>query len=291
MSILVLGGTGTVGSGVVRELLERGETGIRVLTRSADKASELPQGVEAAVADLTDPTTFDGVFEGTERMFLLNPVAMTELHEGLSALAEARRVGVRKIVYLSVQNPESGVHIPHFASKVSMERAIRESGIPYVILQPNNFYQNDFWFRDAMLQYGVYPQPIGEPGISRVDVRDIALAAANALVSSDFDGRAIPLVGPDVLTGEACARTWSGALGRELAYGGNDLAAWEMQNRQYLPAWMVYDFRMMYATFHEGSFQGTAADLAATREILGQEPRSFDAFTRECAGMWGVAGG
>jgi hypothetical protein len=98
-------------------------------------------------------------------------------------------------------------------------------------------------------------------------------------------------VGPDVLTGEGCARSWSEALGRELTYGGNDLAAWEMQNRQYLPAWMAYDLRLMYAMFHEGGFRGTASDLAATREILGQEPRSFDAFTRECAGMWGEAGG
>jgi uncharacterized protein YbjT (DUF2867 family) len=287
MSTLVIGGTGLVGSAVVDELLSRGEAGIRVLTRSPEKLDALPGSVEGRVADLTDPTTFDGVFEGTRRLFLLNPVAMTELHEALSALEEARRVGVEKIVYLSVQNPEAGPHIPHFASKIAVERAIRASGIPFVFLQPNNFYQNDFWFRDAILQYGVYPQPIGEPGIARVDVRDIAIAAANALTTPDFDGRAVPLVGPEDLTGEDCARAWSEALGREIAYGGSDLAQWELQNRQYLPAWMVYDFRIMYAIFHEGAFVGTEGDRAATREILGRDPRGFDAFTREVAASWG----
>ncbi len=286
MSTLVIGGTGVVGSAVVQELLSRGETGVRVLTRSADKVGELPDGVEGRVADLTDPTTFDGVFEGTRRLFLLNPVAMTELHEGLSALEEARRVGVEKIVYLSVHNPETGPHIPHFASKIAVERAIREAGIPFVFIQPNNFYQNDFWFRDAILGYGVYPQPIGEPGIARVDVRDVADAAATALVTSDFDGRAVPLVGPEDLTGVDCARAWSEALGREIAYGGSDLEAWELQNRQYLPAWMVYDFRIMYAIFHEGAFRGTDADRDATRAILGREPRAFGDFTREVAAGW-----
>lgn len=287
MSTLVIGGTGTVGSAVVAELVGRGVENIRVATRSAERASDLPDGVEGVALDLTDPLTFEGVFEGADRLFLLNAVAMTELHEGLSALEEAKRVGVGKIVYLSVQNPDRGPHIPHFASKLAIERAIRASGIPFVFLQPNNFFQNDFWLKDVILQYGVYPQPIGDVGISRVDVRDVALAAANALTDDRFLGRAVPIVGPEVLTGEDCARAWAEALGREIAYGGHDLGAWEQQSRAAMPAWMVYDFRIMYEMFLEGDFAGTDDDLAATREILGQEPRDFASFTREVAAMWG----
>lgn len=286
MSTLVIGGTGTVGSAVVQELVRRGVPAIRVATRSAERASGMPQGVEGVVLDLTDPLTFEGVFEDTEQLFLLNAVSLTELHEGLSALEEAKRTGVGKIVYLSVQNAEGGPHIPHFASKAAIERAIRASGIPFVFLQPNNFFQNDFWLKDVILQYGVYPQPIGDVGISRVDIRDVALAAANALTDDRFDGRAVPIVGPEVLTGEACARAWSEALGREISYGGHDLAAWEQQSRAAMPAWMVYDFRIMYEMFLEGDFVGTDEDLAATRDILGQDPRDFASFTREVAGMW-----
>lgn len=286
MSTLILGGTGTVGGAVLRELLSRGESGLRAMTRSEEKATELPDGVEGVVGDLTDPVTLEGCFDGIDQLFLLNAVAMTELHEGLTALEEARRAGVGHIVYLSVQNPEEGPHIPHFASKVAIEWAIRDSGIPYTILQPNNFYQNDYWFKDVILEHGVYPQPIGDAGISRVDVRDIALAGANALTSDDFQGRAFPIVGPDVLSGEDCARAWSEALGKEIAYGGNDLEAWEQQARQMLPTWMAWDFRIMYAMFHEGGFAGTDEDLEATLEIVGQAPRSFADFTREVAAGW-----
>ncbi len=45
MKILVIGGTGVVGSQVVRELLAR-KMDVRVLTRSADKARGLPAGAE-----------------------------------------------------------------------------------------------------------------------------------------------------------------------------------------------------------------------------------------------------
>lgn len=287
MNTMILGGTGTVGSAVVQELLGRGEEGLRVMTRSAEKAADLPDGVQGVVADLTDPLTLEGAFDGVRSMFLLNTVSMTELHEGLTALAEARRVGVGKVVYLSVQNPEKGPHIPHFASKIAMERALRESGISWVFIQPNNFFQNDFWLKGAILEYGVYPQPIGDVGISRVDVRDVAAAAATALTGSDFDGRAIPLVGPRVLSGPDCARIWSEALGREIRYGGHDLAAWEQQTRQFMPAWMVYDFRMMYEMFLDGGFEASESDLTATREILGTEPRRFEDFAREVAQAWG----
>ena len=34
---------------------------------------------------------------------------------------------------------------PHFGSKVGVEAALRRSGIPFTILRPNNFYQNDYW--------------------------------------------------------------------------------------------------------------------------------------------------
>lgn len=284
MSYLILGGTGTVGSRVVQELLARGETGIRVMTRSSDKLSELPDGVEGVVADLQDPVSLQGAFDGTDRLFLLNAVAMTELHEGLSALWEARKAGVSRIVYLSVHRAHDGPHIPHFGSKSKIEEALHRSGIPTTILQPNNFYENDFWFRDAIVEHGVYPQPIGNHGISRVSVGDIAEAAATALTSDEFDGQAVPIVGPEVLTGEDCARAYSRVLGREIAYGGNDLDAWEEQAREMLPAWMAYDFRIMYELFHEGGFAASEEDLAATRRILGRDPTAFSDFVEEAFG-------
>jgi uncharacterized protein YbjT (DUF2867 family) len=127
--------------------------------------------------------------------------------------------------------------------------AIEASGIPYTVLRPNNFFQNDYWFKDALLQYNVYPQPIGDKGLSRVDVADIAEAAAITLTADGHEGKTYNLVGPEVLTGEKTAEMWGEALGQQIIYAGNDLDAWEQQFLQYLPASVVFDFKLMYQAF------------------------------------------
>jgi uncharacterized protein YbjT (DUF2867 family) len=202
------------------------------------------------------------------------------------AVNGARMAGVKRLVYLSVPNLEQAPHLPHFGSKLSIETVIKASGISYTILRPNNFFQNDYWFKDAMLQYGVYPQPIGDIGLSRIDVRDIAEAAAIALTKSGHEGQTYTLAGPHVHTGESTAEVWSRALGERIVYGGNDLDAWEQQSLEYLPAWMVFDFRLMYEFFQEHGLKASLAEAERQRKLLGHEPRSFEDFAAETASMW-----
>ena len=285
MRHLVLGGTGTVGGAVVEGLLEAGED-VRVPTRSEEKAASLPDGAVGVVGDLREPDDYAKIFRDFDRMFLLNAVSITELHEGLAALNEALRAGVERVVYLSVHDAEKGRHIPHFSSKLAVEDALRDADVPYTILRPNNFFQNDLWSREALVDHGIYPQPIGDRGLSRVDVGDIADAAVRALTRPGHEGRTYTLVGPDVLTGEDCAGAWAAGLDREVRYAGDDLDAWAAQARQQLPEWMVYDFRLMYRTFQEEGLAATDEQLEETREILGRAPRSFGDFVEETAAAW-----
>ncbi|MDC0714791.1 NmrA family NAD(P)-binding protein [Stigmatella sp. ncwal1] len=285
MKTLVIGGTGTVGSLVVQGLLARNEP-VHVLTRSAEKAKELPKGTQAVVGDLTKPEDLEKIFHGVERVFMLNPVSMTEAHEGLSAVNQAQAAKVKRFVYMTVHNVTAAPHMPHFGSKIPIELALKASGIPYTILQPNNFYQNDYAFKDAILQYGVYPQPIGDIGISRVDARDIADAAVITLTQNGHEGQTYPLVGPDVLTGARVAEIYSKHLGRPIAYGGNDLEAWQKQTLNFLPAWMVYDFKLMYRAYQEKGLIATADELSRLQKLLGHPLRTFDAFAAEMAKAW-----
>jgi uncharacterized protein YbjT (DUF2867 family) len=285
MKVLVTGGTGMVGSQVVIELVKRGAS-VSVLTRDPAKAQNLPEGVAAVQGDLAEPVSVRRIFEGFEGVFLLNPVAKTEAYEGLMGVAGMRLAGVKRVVYLSVHDLEGASYLPHFGSKVGVEHAVRTSGIPYTILRPNNFYQNDYWFKDALLQFGVYPQPLGNTGLSRVDVRDIAEAAAIAFTASGHEGQIYDLVGPGVVTGESTARIWGDALGRTIAYGGDDLDAWEQQFLQYMPDWMVFDFRLMYDHFQRNGLTATPEALERLEKLLGHAPRPFDAFAKETAAAW-----
>ena len=284
MSILVTGGTGSVGSHVVRELVARGAS-VKVLTRDPAKA-KLQAGVAAVQGDLTQPETVRRVFNEVDAVFLLNGVSITEAHEGLLAVSGMKLSGVKRLVYLSVHQVDKAAWLPHFGAKVGVEEGIKRSGIPFTILRPDNFFQNDYWYKDVILQYGIYPQPIGDVGTSRVDIRDIAEAAAIVLTSPGHEGQTYDIVGPEALTGESIASAWSRALGRPIKYGGNDLDAWEAQSLQYLPAWMVFDFRLMYAHFQKNGLKASPEAIARVTKLLGHAPRSFDAFVTETAAAW-----
>ena len=285
MKILVIGGTGMVGSQVVRELLAR-KLAVTVLTRSAEKAKDLPAGVQGVVGDLLDPRTVRSVFKGIDGVFMLFAVSTTETHEGLMALNGIRMAGVKRLAYMSVHNLEHALHLPHFGSKLPIETLVKTSGILYTILRPNNFFQNDYWLKDALLRHNVYPQPLGDIGLSRVDVRDIAEAAAITLTTPGHEGETYNVVGPQAHTGKSTAEVWSRALGTPIAYGGNDLDAWEQRTREFLPAWMVFDLRLMYEFFQDKGLRATPADVERQTKLLGHAPRSFEDFAAETAGLW-----
>ncbi len=285
MQILVTGGTGSVGSQVVQALASRGAQ-VAVLTRDRKKTAALPDGVNVVEGDLLKPASVRSVFNGVDAVFLLNAVSQTESHEALLALTGMQIAKVKRLVYMSVHSADKAAWLPHFGSKVGVEEAIKVSGIAYTILRPNHFFQNDYWSKDVLLQHGVYPQPIGEVGTSRVDVRDIAEAAAVALTTAGHQGQTYDLVGPEVLTGPAIAAAWSKALGRPIKYGGNDLEAWEQQALTYLPNWMAFDFKLMYQHFQAHGLRASAEAIARQTALLGNSARPFEAFASETARTW-----
>jgi uncharacterized protein YbjT (DUF2867 family) len=273
-----------VGSQVVQELLARGVE-VRVLTRDPGKA-RLPEGVTAVAGNLLDVATVRSVFADVEGVFLLNAVSQTEANEALMAITGMRGSGVRHLVYISVHQVDSAPWLPHFGGKIGIEAAVKASGIGYTILRPDNFFQNDYWYKDVLLQHGVYPQPLGEVGTSRVDVRDIAEVAALAFTTPGHAGQTYDLVGPEVLTGPQVAAIWGTALGRPIAYGGNDLDAFEQAAAGMLPDWMAYDFRHMYAHFQTAGLKAAPGAVEKLTSILGHAPRSFAAFAEETARVW-----
>lgn len=159
MKILVMGGTGNVGGAVVRELLKR-KANVRVLARKQPGEGKLPGAVEVAIGDLLDPVSVDQAMQGVDKLFLLNAVVADELTQALIAYGIARRIGLKHVTYLSVFKVEQFRDVPHFASKLAVEQALREFGIPYTILRPGYYIQNDGMLKDALRGPGIYPIPI-----------------------------------------------------------------------------------------------------------------------------------
>jgi uncharacterized protein YbjT (DUF2867 family) len=286
MKVLVIGGTGSVGGEVIAGLGRAGMVA-RCMSRYPKKLQSLPQGVETYVGDLEKPASLGAAFADVDAVFLMTALSRNETLQGLAAVGAAKKARVQKLIYLSVPMPPGSEYIPHYLSKVPIERAIRDSGLNYTILRPNNFFQNDYlWCRAAVMSYGVYPQPIGSVGLNRVDIRDVAEAAIHALSESGHDCKEYPLHGKDALTGESVAAIFSRHIGREIRYGGNDLEAWAKQAQHMMPEWMVRDLRIMYDYFQRHGLLATSQDFAEQYRVLGREPRQFDDFVAEIVPIW-----
>ena len=111
---------------------------------------------------------------------------------------------------------------------------------------------------------GVYPAPLGNVGISVVDVRDIAEATAIVLTSEEHNGKTYNLNGPEAINGPKAASIWSKLLGKEIHYAGHDMDAFEEQMRKSAPSWSAFDIRMMFQGYLE---RGFVADDGRCREV------------------------
>ena len=290
MTILITGATGTIGSALIHQLAKQ-HVAVNALTRDPGKA-KFPNGVTAVPGDMLDVESMREALQGVSTLFLLNAVSTQELTEAVLTLNLAREAGIQRLVYFSVFNGESFTDVPHFTSKYAVERMIAQTGIPATILRPNCFMQNDaVYFKDALLGPGLYPFPIGEKGVSMVDVRDIAEVAAGAVLQREQAPQVLPtevihLVGPDALTGPGIAKIWSGLMNKSVTYTGSDSRSFEARLAHHAPAWMAMDMRLMLDRFCSDGMTAIASDVDRMTQLLGHRPRSYADFAAETLAQW-----
>ncbi|MBD8637094.1 NmrA family NAD(P)-binding protein [Stenotrophomonas sp. CFBP 13725] len=284
MSILVTGATGTVGALVVEGLAGAGAD-VKALVRTRGKRA-FPAGVTEVVGDLTDVPSIRAALSSVRTLFLLNAVTPDEVTQALITLNLAQEAGVERIVYLSVIHADTFTNVPHFTGKHTVERMIESLGIAATVLRPAYFMQNELMVQQTIQDHGVYPMPIGSAGVCMIDARDIAEIAVAELLRRDrapaaLEALTLELVGPQAMTGASVAAAWSTALGREVAYAGDDVAAFEAQMASYAPSWLAYDMRLMLAGIQLHGMQAAEGSVERLQAILGHPLRTYEAFVRE----------
>ena len=283
MTILVTGSTGKVGTEVLKALGLR-KVKVRALVRKAD--AKIPKGVEVFVGDLLDPVAVEKAMEGVDALYLLNGVVPDELTQGLIAYGLAKKKRLKHVVYHSVFKVDAFKDVPHFASKLAIENALRAFDVPFTIIRPNYFFQNDVSLRIPLMNAGLYPVPLGNEGISAVDVRDIAEATAIVLTTEGHFGKTYNLNGPEALSGAKAASIWSELLGKAIRYPGEAMDAFEEQMRKNAPSWSAFDIRMMFQGYLERGFAAGPGDMEMLTALLGHGPRNYADFARETALEW-----
>lgn len=149
MSLLVIGGTGTLGRQIVLQALTKGYS-VRCFVRNFRKASFLKEwGAELIYGDLSRPETIPPCLKGITAVIDASTSRANELEalkkvdwEGKLYLIEASKVAnIKKFIFFSAQNVEKFDSIPFMKVKNGIEISLKESSIPYTIFRLTGFYQ------------------------------------------------------------------------------------------------------------------------------------------------------
>jgi uncharacterized protein YbjT (DUF2867 family) len=208
--ILVAGGTGTLGSQVVRLLADRGLE-VRVLTRDPVRAEQLPTKVEVAAGDLLDRAAVAAAVAGCQTVVSAvhgfagpgkpSPEAIDrDANRGLFRAAAA--AGVEHVVLVSVLGAAPDHPLSLHRAKFAAERSLRASGLSWTIIRPAAFMETWMALIGSKLADGGSALVFG-PGrnpINFVSSRDVAAAIDVAIHDRSLRGQVLEVAGPENLT-------------------------------------------------------------------------------------------
>jgi uncharacterized protein YbjT (DUF2867 family) len=149
MSLLIIGGTGTLGRQIVLQALTKGYP-VRCMVRNFRKANFLKEwGVELVYGDLTRPETIPPCLKGitavidasTSRANELDSLKKVDWDGKLCLIEAAKAANIKRFIFFSAQNVEQFENIPLMKLKYGIETKLKKSGIPYTIFRLTGFYQ------------------------------------------------------------------------------------------------------------------------------------------------------
>ncbi len=262
-TILVTGVTGMQGGAVARRLRADGWR-VRGLTRDpgGKRTGSLRElGVEIVGGDLTDESSLVEPLRDVYGVFAMaTPFEKgtgNEIAQGRTLGDVAARVGVRHYVYSSVGSADRKTGIPHFETKVAIEKHLDGLDLPLTIVRPVYFMENFLTFATQRTDEGLaIAVPLrGDTTLQMIAVDDVAAIVGIVFARPDrFIGKAFDVAG-DELTFPAAALALGAAIGEPVRYVQVPWQALRDQNE---------DFYLMYDWFER---KGYDVDIEDTRDL------------------------
>lgn len=229
--IVVTGGSGYLGSHIIRQLVEAG-LDVRAMVRNkayAEKEGRLAGlNVEWVEADVTRPETLASALKGATAIIHTVAVAIEKggrtyeqiNYQGtVNVVDAAKAAGVKRFIYISQLGADSKLPYRFLASKGKAQEYVAASGLDWTAFQPSVIWGPEDEFANAfarLIPLTPFIFPIIGDETARfqpVWVGDVAASAIKALDDPATVGRAFQLGGPEVLVLEEIERRTMQALG------------------------------------------------------------------------------
>jgi uncharacterized protein YbjT (DUF2867 family) len=188
MKVLVIGGSGLIGSQVVAQLTELGHeavpasprTGVNAIT--GEGLAEAVVGVHTVVDVANSPSWAD---DDVLNFFTTSTRNLLEAE---------RAAGVRNHVALSIVGADRASESGYMRAKIAQEKLIEESGSPYTIVRATQFFEFVDGITDSLADGDTVRAPHG--AFQPIAAADVALAVTRAAAGEPIN-RTINIAGPD----------------------------------------------------------------------------------------------
>ncbi|KAL2262362.1 hypothetical protein VTK26DRAFT_1587 [Humicola hyalothermophila] len=312
-AILVLGGTGTVGSRIVRQLSSlsdntttilvasrHGSTTTGITTTTSSSTTTATTNVHHVPFDWHDPSTWSNPFTllsitttananaKIRAAYLVAPPSLGAEKLMTDFVDLARGRGVARFVLQSASPIEAGG--PAMGKVHAYLRELGERGeVEWAVLRPTWFQQNfatqQGHIRSIKEESKIY-SATGQGKIPWVSADDIAAVAVRALTDADPPNAEYLVLGPELLSYDDIAEILSDVLGRKIVHV--DLSAADLEKR-HQEFGMSEDYaRMMSAldtAIKYGAENRTNDGILA---VTGAAPKEFRAFAESVKEVWQI---
>ncbi|MCF2132179.1 MULTISPECIES: SDR family oxidoreductase [Streptomyces] len=205
MKVAVMGGTGMIGSQVVKDLREAGHEAVGH-SRSSGVDLTTGRGVAEAVAgadvvvDVTNSPTFDAA---SVEFFRSSATHLVE---------ESAKAGVGHIVVLSIVGVDLVPAMDYYKAKVVQEEIVKSGSVPYSIVRATQFME----FVRFLVSMAAGETPVRMPStpVQPITAREVADVVGEISVNPPLQDT-VDLAGPEVFPFDELGRI-------TLAAGGDD---------------------------------------------------------------------
>ena len=287
--VIVLGAPADQGIPLLTALKARGLMPTAGVRRRGAMAATAHPDVPEVAADLYDVASLTVACRGQDALAMHLPFEFDRARAatmGRNIAEAASAAGLRKIVFnTSCFVADHDLGLSAHDGRRDIERAIHDSGVPYVIIEPMVFMDNiiRIWSRPAIVNSGVFAYPAAETlKICWICLEDVAAHMVSALLHEDLIADRIAVGGPEALVGAEVAERLSVATGRPVRFQSlspDEFAARMSElvtgSRAVQPASIYDGMAKFYRWYNDQPVSPVALDTVPAARLLGVTPTPF----------------